>query len=123
MNVLARMRKIGLPAVALGLILPVKAEERAVPADLGPKLERIAIVGEAVRACGRARPELFAEVGAAWQAWLRRNPDLNSALDMHLAGTPEGDAVLYLFHSLETSRGADEHVGGDGQQAIRCSLR
>jgi len=122
---MASVRKIGLPAIVLALILPLKAEEGAVPGDLGPKLEHLAIVLEMVRACSHARPDLSAELSDARQAWMRRNPEINNALDVanKLAGTPEGDAILYLFHSLQTSledQADTLEATGNTQYLARC---
>lgn len=122
---MASLGNIGVVAAALGLVFTVRAEDKTVPADLGPKLEHLAIVEEMVRACGHARSDLSAEIAAAWQVWLQRNPDVMGALDLaqRLAGTPQGDAVLYLFHSLQTS--LDEQTNtleatGNQQYAARC---
>lgn len=113
-------------AIALGLVLPVKAEDVTIPADLGPMLEHAAIVEEMVRACGHTRSDLSNDLSAAWQAWLRRNGRVNSALETtkHLAGTPAGDTIIYLFHSLQTgledrTKSLDET--GTAQSAARCN--
>jgi hypothetical protein len=65
MNLLPSTYPICLPVVnALGLILPVKAKIVTVPADLGPMLERAAIVEEMVRARGHTRSDLSSDLAS-----------------------------------------------------------
>lgn len=112
-------------AIGFCLVLPVKAEDVTLPLDLGPMLEHAAIVEEMVRACGHTRSDLSDDFSEAWQDWLGRNQRINAALETakHLAGTPAGDAILYLFHSFQTAledqtKTLDET--GNGFYAARC---
>jgi hypothetical protein len=58
-----------------------------------------------VQSCAKARPELTDELAIAWREWRRRNGRVGEAVTAitNLAGTPTGDAIVYLYHSLEQS--------------------
>jgi hypothetical protein len=65
------------------------ARNGALPPDLKPMLEHLAIVSEMMHVCGHMRPDLAPQLYDAWTAWQLRNarvPEILDALRQDAAG-------------------------------------
>jgi len=68
------------------------ARNSALPPDVKPMLEHLAIVSEMMRTCGHMRPDLAVQLHDAWMAWQMRNARVPKTLDA-LRETPPGQTA------------------------------
>jgi hypothetical protein len=72
------------------------ARNSALPPDVKPMLEHLAIVSQMMRTCGHMRPDLAAQLHDAWTAWQMRNarvPETLDALRRDAAGATSQERV------------------------------